>query len=70
MIERICCYINYMIGEDACGKPARCKHGDADLCAEHYDLVLDYVSGMGASNIVFGYDLSLNQEPVFFVTYK
>jgi hypothetical protein len=69
MNDRVCCFINYTEGEGACTAPARCLHGFAWLCAAHYDLVVDYVAGRG-TDIVFGYDLSLNQEPVVSIAYK
>jgi hypothetical protein len=70
MNDRVCCFIDYTEGEGCCGRIARLKHGDAWLCASHYDLVMDYVSGRGTGGIVFGYDLGLNQDPVFVVLYK
>jgi hypothetical protein len=70
MTQRFCCFINYSENEDCCGKPACCKHGFAWLCAAHYDIVIDYVAGRGTGDIVFGYDLSLNQEPVVSIAYK
>jgi hypothetical protein len=68
MTQRFCCYIDYSQGETACEKLAHFEHGDAWLCAEHYDLAMDYVSGKPTA--VFGYDLGLNQEPVFSIAYK
>jgi hypothetical protein len=71
MVTRFCQLINYSLGETACERPARLKHGDVWLCAEHYDFVMDYVSGkLGSGAFVFGYDLSMDKDAVFSIAYK